>query len=60
METPDYWLTQGNPWEIRRPEVQFRVGFYGSVQDGKWAPGEEVRAGAAGGVGQGWVRLAAR
>eukprot|EP00887_Chlorella_sp_A99_P002343 scaffold10.g2343.t1 len=45
VELPDYWLDKGNPWEIRRPEVRFRVGFYGSVGGGgKWAPGEEVIA----------------
>ncbi|KAL4434792.1 hypothetical protein ABPG77_005319 [Micractinium sp. CCAP 211/92] len=44
VELPDYWLDNGNPWEIRRPATQFKVGFYGSVQDGKWVPGEEVIA----------------
>ncbi|EFN52353.1 hypothetical protein CHLNCDRAFT_58959 [Chlorella variabilis] len=44
VELPDYWLDAGNPWEIRRPETQFKVGFYGSLQDGVWAPGEEVIA----------------
>ncbi|KAL4459172.1 hypothetical protein ABPG75_014037 [Micractinium tetrahymenae] len=44
VELPDYWLDNGNPWEIRRPATQFKVGFYGSLQDGKWVPGEEVIA----------------
>ncbi|KAI3432399.1 hypothetical protein D9Q98_003955 [Chlorella vulgaris] len=44
VELPDYWLDNGNPWEIRRPETQFKVGFYGSLEDGKWVPGEEVIA----------------
>lgn len=46
VEVPDYWLnTDGNPWEIHRPEVRFNVGFYGSIgADGKWAPAEEVIA----------------
>lgn len=40
METPDYWLTRGNPWEFQRPEVRYRVRFGGHVQrrDGKNAP----------------------
>ena len=24
VELPDYWLDAGNPWEIRRPETQFK------------------------------------
>ncbi|MBS0341812.1 MAG: glycogen/starch/alpha-glucan phosphorylase [Proteobacteria bacterium] len=40
VETPDYWLTRGNPWEFQRPEVRFRVRFGGHVQrpGGKNAP----------------------
>ncbi|RZL55755.1 MAG: glycogen/starch/alpha-glucan family phosphorylase, partial [Variovorax sp.] len=44
VETPDYWLTRGNPWEFQRPEVTYRVRFGGHVQrretsrDGKQAP----------------------
>ena len=29
VETPDYWLTRGNPWEFQRPEVTYRVRFGG-------------------------------
>ncbi|WP_399679745.1 glycogen/starch/alpha-glucan phosphorylase [Xenophilus sp.] len=32
VETPDYWLTRGNPWEFQRPEVQYRVRFGGHVE----------------------------
>ncbi len=32
VEVPDYWLTQGNPWEFRRPEVTYRVCFGGRVE----------------------------
>ncbi|MBU1443978.1 MAG: glycogen/starch/alpha-glucan phosphorylase, partial [Gammaproteobacteria bacterium] len=32
VETPDYWLTRGNPWEFPRPEVNYRVRFGGYVQ----------------------------
>ncbi|MBO9515515.1 MAG: glycogen/starch/alpha-glucan phosphorylase [Variovorax sp.] len=40
IETPDYWLTRGNPWEFQRPEVTYRVRFGGHVQrrEGKGAP----------------------
>ncbi|HYP71852.1 MAG TPA: glycogen/starch/alpha-glucan phosphorylase, partial [Variovorax sp.] len=40
VETPDYWLTRGNPWEFQRPEVRYRVRFGGHVQrpGGKNAP----------------------
>ncbi|MGJ7581526.1 glycogen/starch/alpha-glucan phosphorylase [Variovorax sp. RHLX14] len=44
VETPDYWLTRGNPWEFQRPEVTYRVRFGGHVQrretsrDGKQPP----------------------
>lgn len=32
IEVPDFWLKQGNPWEIERPDVIFPVRFYGSVR----------------------------
>ncbi|MET3442327.1 starch phosphorylase [Variovorax paradoxus] len=40
VETPDYWLTRGNPWEFQRPEVNYRVRFGGHVKkrEGKNAP----------------------
>jgi starch phosphorylase len=40
VETPDYWLTRGNPWEFQRPEVTYRVRFGGHVQrrEGNHAP----------------------
>jgi glycogen phosphorylase len=45
VEKPDYWLNNGNPWEIHRPEIRFPVGFYGKVgPDGKWSPEEKVWA----------------
>lgn len=51
-EVPDIWLTNGNPWEIRRPDVKFVVGFGGKSEkkkvDGKevsvWTPAEKVYA----------------
>lgn len=33
VETPDYWLTHGNPWEFPRPEVTYRVRFGGRLEE---------------------------
>jgi len=33
VETPDYWLTHGYPWEFQRPEVVWRVRFGGRVEN---------------------------
>jgi glycogen phosphorylase len=30
-ETPDYWLSGGNPWEIPRLDIHYPVHFYGEV-----------------------------
>ncbi|KAJ9506352.1 hypothetical protein QJQ45_004972 [Haematococcus lacustris] len=48
-EVPDIWLTQGNPWEVARYEIKYKVGFGGKVEkktvDGVevsvWTPSEE-------------------
>ncbi|WP_036168278.1 glycogen/starch/alpha-glucan phosphorylase [Massilia sp. 9096] len=32
VEAPDYWLTGGNPWEVARPNVQFKVRFGGRIE----------------------------
>ncbi|MFV8754816.1 glycogen/starch/alpha-glucan phosphorylase [Nannocystaceae bacterium ST9] len=49
-EEPDDWLRNGNPWELHRPEVRFRVGFGGRVvSEGPgrhWEPGEQLDANA--------------
>lgn len=54
VETPDYWLKYGDPWEIERTEIQVPVTFYGYVerQNGdtttlspsEWIGGERVLA----------------
>jgi starch phosphorylase len=52
VEVPDYWLVNGNPWEIERTDVKLPVRFYGTirkdVRDGKeyslWEGGEVVLA----------------
>ena len=51
-ELPDYWLTKGNPWEVIKLDLQFKVRFYGYCKDeyrnGKkirvWKGGQEVLA----------------
>ena len=42
QELPDIWLSNGNPWEIPRPDITFKIGFYGTVDNFKWSPGETV------------------
>lgn len=32
VESPDYWLSRGNPWEIERADVTYQVRFYGHVK----------------------------
>ena len=48
VESPDYWLTGGNPWEFPRPEVEYRVQFGGHAErDGdraRWISDEDVLA----------------
>ncbi|CAL5225473.1 g8295 [Coccomyxa viridis] len=44
QELPDIWLSNGNPWEIPRPDITFKIGFYGSVDNFKWSPGETIIA----------------
>lgn len=53
MELPEDWLSAGNPWEFRRPEVAYVIGFGGRVDqitepDGTvrsvWHPAESVKA----------------
>ncbi|MBV9246944.1 MAG: glycogen/starch/alpha-glucan phosphorylase [Methylobacteriaceae bacterium] len=53
LEYPEDWLAFGNPWEFQRPEVNYSIGFGGTVEavqkeDGfarhVWKPGEVVEA----------------
>lgn len=48
VEIPDYWLKNGNPFEIERMEVQYNVCFYGRTEKigekARWIPGETVVA----------------
>jgi glycogen phosphorylase len=48
-EVPDQWLKNGNAWEQMRPELQYTVGFGGSVEMAsglarRWVPRESVHA----------------
>jgi starch phosphorylase len=48
VETPDYWLRAGNPWEFPRPEVQYLVHFGGRTiqrnEHVEWIETEHVNA----------------
>jgi glycogen phosphorylase len=50
VEVPDDWMRNGNPWEVARPELQYRVGFGGQVHldEGvhRWVPAENLIANA--------------
>lgn len=62
VEMPDYWLTKGNPWEIMRLDVKYKVRFYGYCRDDYkhskkirvWEGGQEVDAIAFDTVIPGW------
>ena len=40
VELPDFWLLQGNPWEIQRLDVVYIVGFGGSITSMPGGQGE--------------------
>jgi glycogen phosphorylase len=53
QEYPEDWLAFGNPWEFKRPEVNYQIGFGGSVEENTsldgavrhtWKPNEYVDA----------------
>ncbi|WP_127957558.1 glycogen phosphorylase [Serratia microhaemolytica] len=48
MESPDYWLEYGNPWEFPRHNTRYKVRFGGRVQQEgakvRWLETEEVIA----------------
>jgi starch phosphorylase len=50
VEEPEDWLRDGNPWELARPEIRYRVGFGGRVEpEGtgrRWLPAEQLWADA--------------
>jgi glycogen phosphorylase len=51
VEVPDYWVERGNPWEIERPDVNYKIRMYGKVVrdtpksvKARWEGGEIVLA----------------
>lgn len=51
VEEAEEWLRQAHPWEFQRREVQYRIGFGGTVTPGEgdaahWEPGDAVLAAA--------------
>jgi len=42
VEIPDYWLANGNPWEIERQDVTYQIRFYGKIE--KYQDGNTLRA----------------
>ncbi len=42
-EVPEQWLANGNPWEIERPEYQYKVRFFGKSEDYNDADGEACK-----------------
>ncbi|CAJ1414353.1 unnamed protein product [Effrenium voratum] len=52
VEQPDFWIGDGCPFEIPRPDVAYPVRFYGTVEEvevngrkiGRWVGGEIVQA----------------
>jgi len=40
VEKPDNWLSYGNPWEILRRELSYRIRFYGNVEMHKAPDGQ--------------------
>lgn len=49
FEYPDPWLSEGNPWEFPRPDIDYRVLFGGRVEQdtngrSHWVAAAEVRA----------------
>ena len=32
IEIPDYWLEKGNPWELERADISYKIRMYGKVK----------------------------
>ncbi len=58
VELPENWLVHGNPWEFRRREAAYQIGFGGEVVETKtgviWQPAEHVEASAVDTPVVGW------
>jgi len=48
VEGPDYWLADGNPWELPRPDIAYRVRFGGRIEQSHartdWLETQDVMA----------------
>ncbi|HEX8478361.1 MAG TPA: glycogen/starch/alpha-glucan phosphorylase, partial [Telluria sp.] len=48
VEGPDYWLADGNPWELPRPDIAYRVRFGGRIEQSHartdWLDTQDVMA----------------
>jgi starch phosphorylase len=48
VEGPDYWLADGNPWELPRPDIAYRVRFGGRIEQShtgtEWLETQDVMA----------------
>ena len=53
VETTDKWLKLGNPWEICRPEIAYRVGWKGFTETYIDAGGQQRRRWVPGNVAKG-------
>ena len=42
VEIPDYWLSEGNPWEVERRDITYHIRFYGKSI--KYQDGNQERA----------------
>ena len=58
VELPETWLAHGNPWEFKRRESAYRIGFGGEVAasegEMRWIPAEQVEATAVDTPVVGW------
>jgi glycogen phosphorylase len=63
QEYPEDWLALGNPWEFHRPEVNYEIGFGGSIEAVPiseaavrhvWHPAERIEAVAYDTPSVGW------
>jgi len=58
VELPETWLAHGNPWEFKRRESAYQVGFGGEVTDAggviRWTPAEKIEATAVDTPVVGW------
>ena len=61
QELPDIWLTDGNPWEVKRSEIKYEICFGGKTEKKNgvtvWLPNQKVGHVVGGGGGDGPHRM---